>query len=130
MPFYIESSALVKFVVQEPQSGVLRDWTASVGDDVLSSDLARTELMRAVMRNAPHLVVQARDVLKYTTLLTLTVSMFEHAGLLEPRYLRTLDALHLACALDLGDELDGIVTYDDRLAVAAGLMGIRTIAPA
>jgi len=44
--------------------------------------------------------------------------------------LRSLDALHLAAALELGDELDGIVTYDDRMATAASLYGVAVIAPA
>jgi uncharacterized protein len=44
--------------------------------------------------------------------------------------MRSLDALHLAIALELGDDLDGLVTYDDRLAEAARLQGIRVEAPA
>ena len=55
--------------------------------------------------------------------------MFEHAGLLDPPTLRTLDAVHLAAALVLGDELDAIVTYDDRLAQAALANGIAVISP-
>jgi len=43
--------------------------------------------------------------------------------------LRNLDAIHLAVALDLGDDLDGIVTYDDRLAAAAEGLGVAVIAP-
>ena len=35
---------------------------------------------------------------------------FEAAGRLDPTVLRTLDAVHLAAALDLGDDLEGIVT--------------------
>jgi predicted nucleic acid-binding protein len=120
----------VKFVVQEPESEALQRWSASVGEDVVSSDLARTELLRAVKRHAPDLAVQARAVLEKVALLRLTVGMYEQAGRLEPVSLRTLDALHLACALSLEDDLDGIGTYDDRLAVAAALMGIRTVAPA
>ncbi|MCB0998301.1 MAG: hypothetical protein KDB40_03310 [Acidimicrobiales bacterium] len=42
---------------------------------------------------------------------------------------RSLDAIHLAAALDVGDQLDGIVTYDERLADAASHLGIRVITP-
>ena len=51
------------------------------------------------------------------------------AGRLDPTTLRSLDALHLAAALDLGDDLDGLVTYDDRLAEAAALNGVPVTTP-
>ncbi len=46
-----------------------------------------------------------------------------------PLLLRSLDAIHLAAALELGDELDGIVTYDERLSDAAALLGVAVISP-
>ena len=46
-----------------------------------------------------------------------------------PDGLRSLDAVHLAAALDLGDELQGLVTYDERLAAAAAANGIPVVAP-
>ncbi len=49
--------------------------------------------------------------------------------MLDPPELRSLDAVHLATALDLGRDLDGFVTYDDRLARAAQDAGIATFAP-
>ena len=59
----------------------------------------------------------------------LTPSLLERAALLEPPELRSLDAIHLATALSLGDELDGLVTYDERLARAARESGVPTLAP-
>ena len=64
------------------------------------------------------------------TLIAVTAQTFEEAGRLDPTMLRTLDAIHLAAALDLGDDLDGIVTYDDRLAEAAQFNAIPVTAPA
>ena len=72
---------------------------------------------------------QARAVLDALVLLTLSTSLFEHAAMLEPDVHRSLDALHLAAALDLGDDLDGVITYDDRLASAAVALGVVVIAP-
>ena len=63
------------------------------------------------------------------TLVTVPTSMFERAGELDIEGLRNLDAVHLAVALDLGDDLDGIVTYDERLGDAARSFGVRVIAP-
>jgi predicted nucleic acid-binding protein len=75
-------------------------------------------------------MVRARHVLDAIALLTLPSSTFDRAADLDPDLLRSLDALHLAAALDLGDDLEGIVTYDDRLARAALLHGIEVVAPA
>ena len=63
------------------------------------------------------------------TLVTMPTSAFERAAELDAEMARSLDASHLAVALDLGDDLEGIVTYDDRLAEAARGYGIRIIAP-
>ena len=56
-------------------------------------------------------------------------SAFERAAEIEPDLLRSPDALHLAAALELGDDLEGIVTSDDRLAEAAHRYGIPVVAP-
>ena len=68
-------------------------------------------------------------MLDSVTLLTVSTSTFETAGHLDPTILRTLDALRLAAALELGDDLSGIVTYDDRMAEAARTHGIAVVSP-
>jgi predicted nucleic acid-binding protein len=127
---YLDTSALVKLVVAEGESAALRGWLAAADRDPISSDLARTELVRAVRRAAPDRAVLAREVLETLTLVELTTATFEAAGRLDPAVLRTLDALHLAVALDLGDDLDGLVTYDGRQADAARAHGVVVHAPA
>ena len=129
MAFYLDTSALVKLVVGEAETGALREWLAATERDPVSSDLARTELLRAVRRAAPDRLVSARAVLDGVTLLELTTAIFEVAGRLDPAVLRSLDALHVAAALELGDELDGVVTYDERLAAAATANGISVVSP-
>lgn len=130
MAYYLDTSALVKLVVAEPETSALRAWLADSDRDLVSCDLARTELLRAVRRAAPDRVTQARSVLDSITLIEVTAQTFEEAGRLDPTMLRTLDAIHLAAALDLGDDLDEIVTYDDRLAEAAKFNAIPVTAPA
>jgi predicted nucleic acid-binding protein len=129
LAFYIDTSALVKLVVREPETDSLRDWLAETPRDPVTCDLARTELLRAVRRVAPDLLVQARMVLDLVTITEVTTAVFETAGRLDPAILRTLDAIHVAAALDLGDDLEGMVTYDERLAQAAEQNGIRVTAP-
>lgn len=129
MACYVDTSALVKLVVEEPETEALRAWLAAADRSPVSCDLARTELLRAVRRAAPDRTVRAREVLDAITLVTVRTAIFEQAGRLDPPVLRTLDALHLAAALDLGDDLEAVVTYDERLAQAARANGLPTIAP-
>jgi predicted nucleic acid-binding protein len=75
-------------------------------------------------------MVQARAVLDSLILVTLSTAVCERAAMLEPDVLRSLDSLHLAAALEMGDELDGIVTYDRRLADGAEALGLNVLAPA
>ena len=130
MPFYIDSSALVKLVIVETGSDALRAWLSDFGGLLVSSEMTRVEILRAVRRQAPQLIFQAQEALGRTPLMALTARILEDAGLLDPISLRSLDALHLASALSLGDELDGLVTYDIRLADAASHLGIHAFGPA
>jgi predicted nucleic acid-binding protein len=129
MAFYLDTSAAAKLVVAEAGSEAMTWWATTHETRVVASDLLRTELLRATRRAAPSQMQRARTVLDALTLFNLTSATFERAATLDPDELRSLDALHLAAALELGDELDGIVTYDDRMATVASLYGIAVIAP-
>lgn len=129
LAYYLDTSALVKLVVHEAETEALRSWLAAVPREPVACDLARTELMRSVRRAAPNLAVRARLVLDSITLTEVTTALFETGGRLDPENLRTLDAIHVAAALDLGDDLQGMVTYDERLATAAEANGISVVAP-
>ena len=129
MAFYLDTSAAAKLVVAEAGSEALASWAAAYEKWLIASDLLRTELLRATRRAAPDRMTRARAVLDALTLFSLTSATFERAATLDPKELRSLDALHLAAALELGDELDGIVTSDSRMAVAASLYGVAVIAP-
>ena len=130
MAFYIDTSALVKLVLAEPESEPLKDWVTREQRNLTACDLARTELWRAVRRVAPDHMTQSRAVLDSITLTAVTPAIFEEAGRLDPAALRSLDAIHLASALDLGDNLEGLITYDDRLAAASEANGVAVVAPA
>ena len=125
----MDTAALVKLVVIEPETPALHAWATEPGHVLVTSDLARTELMCAARRVAPGLAVDVRQVLDALTLLKVTTAVFEAAGRLDPEALRTLDAVHLAAALALGDDLQAVVTYDERLADACRLNGVPVLAP-
>ena len=129
MAHYLDTSALVKLAVAEEETAALRSWLSAEERSPVSCDLSRAELMRAVRHAAPDRIVQARAVLDSITLIDLPTPLFEDAGRLDPTMLRTLDAIHLAAALDLGDDLQAIVTYDARLADAALANGVVVLAP-
>ena len=63
------------------------------------------------------------------TIIAITTDTYVRAGELDPAILRSLDALHLAAALSLGDDLEGITSYDARMADAAGALGLQCLAP-
>jgi uncharacterized protein len=125
---YLDSSALVKLVLVERETAILRAWAEE--RPLASSVIAATEVLRAVRRTDPDLEPEARLVLTALVLLDLSVEILERAAAVPPTTLRTLDAVHIATALALGDELDAMVTYDARMADAARLAGLRVDAPA
>jgi uncharacterized protein len=128
MAWYLDTSAFIKLVRSEEHTADLVAWVAAHGD-MVSSDLLRTEAIRAARRQSPESVLAARERLLAVSLVKLTTDVCERAAELDPDILRSIDALHLAAALTFGDDLEGIVTYDDRLRDAARLHGIATIAP-
>jgi predicted nucleic acid-binding protein len=127
--YYIDTSALLKLVIAEPETPALREWITATVPVLVSSDLARTEVLRATRRVDPERMVRAREVLDSLIVMTLVTEAFELAGLLDPTILRTLDAIHVAAALALKHDLEGMVVYDDRLAQAARSNGITVIRP-
>lgn len=129
MAVYLDTSAASKLVVREVETSALRRWLRNSSGDVVASDIMRTELVRATRRVVPAAVVQARAVLDAVTLVAVSSSILDRAALLEPMTLRSLDAIHLATVLDLGDDVDAIVTYDHRLAEAALSLGVEVVAP-
>jgi uncharacterized protein len=86
--------------------------------------------VHAVRRAAAELTAQAESVVSQITVVEPTEAIRARAALLEPVTLRSLDALHLATALEIGDELDALVTYDGRMSVAAEAFGLVVLAPA
>lgn len=124
---YLDSSAIVKLVAREPETPALVE-AVRADPAVVSSALAWTEVVRAV-RRARGRVARAQQVLDGIALVPIDEGTLRAAGDLAPAGLRTLDAIHLATALSLGEDVTGLVTYDERLAEAAAAVGIDVIAP-
>ncbi len=129
MAFYWDTSAYLKIVLDEEHSEALRAWLADVETEAVSCDLLRVEALRSARRRSPEAVLAVRSGLDAMVLLHLSTSLCERASELDPTVLRSLDAIHLAAALSLGDDLEAVVTYDERLEQAARDQGLRVVAP-
>ena len=131
--WYLDTSAFVKLVRVERYSTPLRRWVEgreTAGEIIASSDLLRTEAIRAARRvQDPAVLGVVLTLLDRIAIIQLDASVFEKAGYLGPPSLRSLDALHLAAAQELGADLLGVVAYDERLLAAASEAGLETVAP-
>ena len=125
---YLDSSAFLKLVRPEPETGALRSYLRQRQAPLVSSGLLRIEVLRATVRLAPGRLAVAQNLLAEVTTLSVD-SLSTQAGLVLPVDLRTLDGIHLAAALSLGSELEEVVTYDKRLADAARYHGLMAISP-
>jgi predicted nucleic acid-binding protein len=125
---YLDSSALVKLVVREPESAALLAHL-DVPAERASCALARVEVVRAVRPHGARAVARARQLLDRVALVSLDDALLDDAAELGGEQVRSLDAIHLAAARALGAELSELVTYDVRMADAAGGLGIPTSAP-
>jgi predicted nucleic acid-binding protein len=126
---YLDASAIVKLVVSEAERGALRDFLVG-NPQRITSLLAAVEVPRAVLRRAGHVPDGLASAFTGLILMEITRSVAARAAALQPAALRSLDAIHLASALELGEDLGAFVTYDARLAAAARALGMRVASPA
>jgi len=125
---YLDSSALVKLIVSEPESEALVAYVGSYSIR-FASILALVEVPRALARAVGHVPDRAAAVLGGLTLVTLDARIAARAAAILPAELRSLDAIHLATAVELMPELEALVTYDTRLGNAAVQRGLQVVAP-
>jgi predicted nucleic acid-binding protein len=132
--FYVDSSALVKLVRDEPESDALRAFLT--GAELVSCELVLTEVPRAIRRLATgddrlpldDLLSRAGTIIEALGLVPLDRGLLAAAGAIDEPVLRTLDAIHLVAAINVTPH-DGFVSYDDRQAAAARLAGLRSFGP-
>jgi uncharacterized protein len=126
---YLDSSAFVKLIVAEPESEALRRalvrWPQRA-----SSVLLRTETIRALRRSGnERQVPAARRLLRAVRMIRIDEPLLDRAADLEPGELRTLDAIHLAAALELGQDLGVMLVYDVGLKAGAQAYGLDAESP-
>jgi uncharacterized protein len=128
---YLDSSALVKLVQREAESDALRRFLRRHrADQLVTSALARVEVVRAVLAGGPAALAQARRQLSRLDQILLSTDVLDRAAMLVPGVqLRSLDAIHLAAAQVVGPDLRAVVTYDLRMADAARVLGLAVERP-
>ena len=129
MTYVVDSSALVKLIVSEEHSKTLGSWVANCNQDLFISELARTEVSRAISRVDSNLNKQFNAIINRFGIIRVSTQVSTIAETLKPTSLRTLDAIHLASCIILGDTLTGFVTYDNAQASAALINRIDVFTP-
>lgn len=128
--WYLDSSAIVKFVVIERESAAMAAWRAELDpeDVLMTCELAVAEVLRAVRRVDGDVDV-ALAHLDSLEQVVMDRDLMLAAGNGYPPGIRTLDAIHLAAAVAAGEELGGVITHDARMADAARELGLVALAP-
>jgi uncharacterized protein len=127
---YLDTSAFVKLIQGAPETPALQRFLTEHPESTLvSSALLAVETGRAILRQAPDQLARADLLLTRIDQVDITRAVLEAASRLPDPSLRSLDAIHLATALQLGGDLDALVTYDSRLAAAAGQQQLPVVTP-
>lgn len=127
---YLDSSALLKLIRKEAETDALRDCLAPRADQpVVTSEVGRVEVIRAARRVGDPALLEARVVVDDLDLIAVDRAVQDLACDIGDPLLSSLDALHLASAVLLGDDLAVFVAYDDRLTDAAQTAGLAVATP-
>lgn len=126
---YLDSSAIVKLIVSEPESAALFE-LVRYDPELVSSELARVEVLRALRRAEAGEAGRLRvdEVLGAIALVRIDEGVLRDAATLGPKDLGTLEAIHLATVLSIHG-VGALVTYDRRLAEAGSEAGLNVAAP-
>lgn len=127
---YLDSSALLKLLYEERESAALEGWiSARAGTPVVSSDLAKVEVLRACRRIDADALPEARALLAEVNLIPLSRDVVDEAAEVGDDVLRSLDAIHLASAMSIRSDLSAFIAYDRRLAEAAAAASLELLRP-
>ena len=126
---YADSSALVKLVLDEPESDDLEAYVEATGAQLGTSRLAVVEVARALRVGNASLEAQtkAADLLEESVLVDVGEPLLQAAAAIASRELRTLDAIHLA-TIEFIDP-DEVLVYDRRLRESVREAGFTTVSP-
>jgi predicted nucleic acid-binding protein len=127
LSWYLDSSAILKYVFAEPERPAM---VKALTSQAISSELARLEVKRAVFRINPKDIELANEELSRINFVSISNQVLNVAESFTGSVtLATLDAIHVATAITLGHQIEGIITYDKQMISNAAVMGIKVLSP-
>lgn len=125
---YLDTSALGRVLLEEPESDAIMSLLARY-DERVSSRLLAVELHRLALREGR--LLQSSQLLAGLALVPIDEAILGAAESIEPPSVATLDAIHLVTALRLlaAGGVEAIMTFDRRLAEGANEHGLRVVVP-
>ena len=128
---YLDSSALVKLAITEPETQALSEWLSGSPNLVrVASSIIRIEVPRAIWRADPGALPQAYSLVRRVREIWMSPGVLSRAAGVRPPGLSSLDAIHLASAMTIKRDLTAFVSYDPRLLTAAKEAGLPVLSPA
>jgi uncharacterized protein len=128
---YLDSSAIVKLALAEPESDALSGYLAErQGQALVSSTLHRAEVLRAIWRSEPGALPRAQRIIRRISLVSLSHDLLDNAATQAPASLGTNAAIHLVSALIIKRDLTGFVSYDHQRLDASEVAGLPVVSPA
>ncbi|WP_423465092.1 type II toxin-antitoxin system VapC family toxin [Promicromonospora sp. MS192] len=128
---YLDTSAALKQVRREEHSDALVDYLVRVtgeGVVITSSALLDVELARFAVREALDHETHIGPVLAPIARRQVSRRVVAAAAAIDI-HIRSLDAIHVATAAALGEDLVAVVTYDKQMLHAARHLGLPVVSP-
>jgi predicted nucleic acid-binding protein len=125
---YLDASAIVKLLVAEKESLPLQSHLESATARLVTSDISRVEVARAV-RQSKEPLHELSDVLAPFEFISINEEVLQLAALVQPWTLRALDAIHVASATVVRADLQEFIAYDRVLVSAMKELGFRVSSP-
>ena len=90
---YLDSSALIKLALAEPETAALSDFLGQRSEQALvSSSLHRAEVLRAIWRAEPGALPRAQRLIRRIAIVTLSHELLDNAGTVHGEVPRRLHA--------------------------------------
>ncbi len=115
----------MKLTAAETESVALIDYLQESPVEAATSVIAQVEVLRNLRKQA----VESDQAMSGFYLLAFDDEVRDLAISVGRDTLRSLDAIHIATALSIGDRDLHFITYDDRQATAARSAGLNVVQP-